>query len=559
MFEKIKLVFIGIIIGFLFSVYLFFYLFVVKTSNENSIKSKDTTTDIKENDLLLLKKALSSIPTLRLGENEIVDENFNHISDMEGKMKVTKDILDKLTLESSTNSSFFNIQIMERIFSDCSKDVKNKIKEIKILSTFVHDLGKAFNNFSKDLARISLISKTQRKKLNINIESKDNENRTSISSNDNGDNDISDYETLLFDSWWQSISAYLDRLSQDQEIFAEKLTKDIYSKFTNSYASLCIIEKKLSMEGLNQLNILKEQNSNTELKLKERDRCREKYDKVTIDTNTNVNTTTTPSTTVTTTDNDNIDNNDGKLDNSKIDSSISSPNQSINNSDISKRNVFSIGSRFVKEGMKFSQRISDSISSTNTESDYNSKLNIKYQTSEYNYQIQKEKLLLCQQDYMVELPRIILEFQSTSIVTMFDLRGLLLLFVEGSKTTQLMSSSGIQLLKDEISATHPTVLFPRRGYEEILIKLNGDVDELLHSIDNTNVSNIETNASTTNDSNEYNNKEDKKTYKLPSIDMTKEEAAILSASAPSQIHILANTLNNSIGMNSYLSSYFSIN
>jgi hypothetical protein len=144
---------------------------------------------------------------------------------------------------------------LEKEFQDTISQLKDHSKQIKLISSFLYDLGKVFSNFSRD---ISKLSHNARNNMNKGTQTLDRK------------------EDMICNNWWQTLNIALDSMGNDQEDLATIVNEELINYSNQIQEEITIIEKRLASEGNRQFAALRENISQWETKLKERDKAKEK-------------------------------------------------------------------------------------------------------------------------------------------------------------------------------------------------------------------------------------------------------------------------------------------
>jgi hypothetical protein len=146
---------------------------------------------------------------------------------------------------------------LEKEFQDAISQLKDHSKQIKLISNFLHDLGKVFTSFSRDVSRLS---HTARNNMNKGF----------------AHGSLDRKEDMICNNWWQTLNIALDSMANDQEDLATIINEELISYSSQIQEEIAIIEKRLAAEGGRHFALIRENISLWETRLKERDKAKEK-------------------------------------------------------------------------------------------------------------------------------------------------------------------------------------------------------------------------------------------------------------------------------------------
>jgi hypothetical protein len=155
---------------------------------------------------------------------------------------------------------------IEQIFDSFCTGSKDRVKNLKCLSFFTSEVGRAYAVFAKDLSKISANARS-------NIKSCDQQSiaRKGISVDDVNN---SERITECTNDWWKALSSCLSHLSNDTEELSELMIGDCGMQITHICDEFVSDEKKLIAEGSKLLNQLKDGLLKNEHLSQDRDKLR---------------------------------------------------------------------------------------------------------------------------------------------------------------------------------------------------------------------------------------------------------------------------------------------
>jgi hypothetical protein len=194
-------------------------------STEKLHFKEDLPTDVCRK---LLHDAVRYLDNIQIGIDSIVTP------------KVTDDVPEVAT-------SLYQIEQTYDKFNTAAKD---RAKQLKCLSSFTSDVGRAYASFAKDLMKISSAARS-------NIKTYDQQQAPSIA----GSSDIlnpSEKIADCLDDWLKALSLCASHLSNDSEDFSELMIGNHASQVAQMCDDFVSEEKKLIAEGSKLLNQLKD-------------------------------------------------------------------------------------------------------------------------------------------------------------------------------------------------------------------------------------------------------------------------------------------------------------
>lgn len=153
---------------------------------------------------------------------------------------------------------------MEGDFNMAMRELKEKIRNCRALTTFTNDLGKLYSSFSKDIYKLSVVANNNTIQGSINLA------QASLFGSSEIDNDE------MTDKFWATLAKALDMTSSEYDSLADKLSNNVAEKLGTLCEDLMGAEKHLSNEGTRRLLVVREATINRDKHLKDRDRRKEK-------------------------------------------------------------------------------------------------------------------------------------------------------------------------------------------------------------------------------------------------------------------------------------------
>ena len=155
---------------------------------------------------------------------------------------------------------------IEQIFDSFCTGSKDRVKNLKCLSVFTSEVGRAYAVFAKDLSKISASARS-------NIKSCDQQ---SVVRKGTSVDDVNNSEriTECTNDWWKALSSCLSHLSNDTEELSELMIGDCGMQITHICDEFVSDEKKLIAEGSKLLNQLKDGLLKNEHLSQDRDKLR---------------------------------------------------------------------------------------------------------------------------------------------------------------------------------------------------------------------------------------------------------------------------------------------
>lgn len=162
--------------------------------------------------------------------------------------------------EVSEETPHMTLYQLEQNFYELCNSSKERGKELTTFAPLLSDIGRTYAALSKDLAKLSLVSRSNIKSFhdtNLDIAGSDVE----IVGN-------------FYSDWWKALSLFLDHMSDDAARLAETISQDSASRIIQICEDHSIEDKKLTLEGTTLLTQLKDILRNNEPLLQERDKWR---------------------------------------------------------------------------------------------------------------------------------------------------------------------------------------------------------------------------------------------------------------------------------------------
>jgi hypothetical protein len=155
---------------------------------------------------------------------------------------------------------------IEQIFDSFCTGSKDRVKNLKCLSFFTSEIGRAYAVFAKDLSKISANARSNIKSIypqsivrkGASVDDVNNSERITECTND----------------WWKALSSCLSHLSNDTEELSELMIGDCGMQITHICDEFVSDEKKLIAEGSKLLNQLKDGLLKNEHLSQDRDKLR---------------------------------------------------------------------------------------------------------------------------------------------------------------------------------------------------------------------------------------------------------------------------------------------
>ncbi|RYG69126.1 hypothetical protein EON64_03480, partial [archaeon] len=202
---------------------------------------------------------------LKAEEKENLTKVIDYLDEVNSPLKTMGGILQRIhqnkeqeaiSLESKMKTiiDYNTLMRLEREFQDNLGELKDHSKQLKLIHSFLNDMGKAYFGISKDLSKLAHSARNQL------LKSGTPEKR----------------EDLIVNTWWQSLLTSLDHLASDQETFSTVITDELMGYASQIQEEFAIIDKRLFTEGSKQFLNLKDNLSLFESRLKEREKMKEK-------------------------------------------------------------------------------------------------------------------------------------------------------------------------------------------------------------------------------------------------------------------------------------------
>ncbi|CAK9251028.1 unnamed protein product [Sphagnum jensenii] len=131
------------------------------------------------------------------------------------------------------------------------RDGRDREKQLRNMTTFLNDVGRVYNNVSKELGKVISLS-------NHNFLKTDPDSRWSV--------------------WWPALLSAVQRVSIDHESLSELLVKDLVAASSRLCEEQGSLVKNLQSEGTRLIKTLRECQSQLEQRTREWDFSREKLD-----------------------------------------------------------------------------------------------------------------------------------------------------------------------------------------------------------------------------------------------------------------------------------------
>eukprot|EP01031_Cornospumella_fuschlensis_P041535 gene41534-50687_t len=202
---------------------------------------------------------------LKVEEKERLTKIIDYLDEVNSPMKNLGGILQRIhqnkeqeasSLESKMKTIIdYNVLMkLEREFQDNLGELKDHSKQLKLIHSFLNDMGKTYFGISKDLSKLAHSARNQL------LKSSSSEKR----------------EDLIINTWWQSLLTSLDHLASDHETLSTAITDELMGFAGQIQEEIAIIDKRLLAEGTKQFMNLKDNLALFESRLKEREKMKEK-------------------------------------------------------------------------------------------------------------------------------------------------------------------------------------------------------------------------------------------------------------------------------------------
>lgn len=264
--------FLSFLSGIVFGIFLATATVLYFVSNKNNVKEEGTTPTAviepppqEESKTNLLKNKppvpLAKEDADRINSIIVILEELNsplkNISPIVQKIHQNTVHSDINTLETKMKNiiDFASISRLEKEFQDSLGELKDQSKQVKLLSSFLNDISKYFLSFSKDLTKLSNVAKNNLHKASASIEFK---------------------QDLVVNNWWQLLMTAFDHMSTDYQEFAGLIGDELLNYSNQIQDEIILIDKRLTVEGNKQFNLLRDNLNLFDNKLKERDKALEK-------------------------------------------------------------------------------------------------------------------------------------------------------------------------------------------------------------------------------------------------------------------------------------------
>ena len=146
------------------------------------------------------------------------------------------------------------------VFSQCCREAKQRLKDANSTHLFFQDMAKSETGFSKDFQKLSVSS------LKHQRDSREYEEHDSVG------------DAVLSSSRWQSLTVFLNALSQDCDSLGILLASELTTSIANTVEEFGLVEKKLSEEGRKVIDKFKSCQSQLEARARDRDLALKKKD-----------------------------------------------------------------------------------------------------------------------------------------------------------------------------------------------------------------------------------------------------------------------------------------
>ena len=193
------------------------------------------------------------------------DENPKKLSEAVHNSPNLNSEIRSSSVEVHEDNPTITMYKLEQNFYELSDSSKERGKELKTFASFLSDIGRTYTSFSRDLAKLSL---TSRSKIKLYDKS-----AVAITSDASPDSDIAHN---YYSDWWKAFSLFLDHTSDDAARLAEIMSEELAPRILNICEDLSTEDKKLILEGSILLTQLKDSLMNNEPLLQERDKWRVK-------------------------------------------------------------------------------------------------------------------------------------------------------------------------------------------------------------------------------------------------------------------------------------------
>ena len=241
----------GVAVGFAIAVYLLLYIlsFNSPKQTEETVAIRSTKSVYEEEppteeSRKLLKEAIKYLACIQEG----------------------RDISPSIVLEDEGTAPNCTLYQLEQIFDSFCTGSKDRLKNLKCLSIFTSDVGRAYAVFAKDLSKISSSARSNVKSIDQQQIAKKGSNLDDVNT--------SVRITDCTNEWWKTLSSCLSHLSNDTEELSELMIADCSMQITHICDAFVSDEKKLIAEGSKLLNQLKDGLLKNEHLSQDRDKLR---------------------------------------------------------------------------------------------------------------------------------------------------------------------------------------------------------------------------------------------------------------------------------------------
>ena len=245
----------GVAVGFGLAVYLLLY--ILSYNSPKQLGESDKESLLIHNRKIVYKEELPTDESRKL-----LKEAIKCLACIqEGRdVSPSKVLYDEATTANCT------LYQLEQIFDGFCTGSKDRLKNLKCLSVFTSEVGRAYAVFAKDLSKISASARS-------NVKSIDQQ---PIVKKGSSLDDVNTAErvTDCTNEWWKALSSCLSHLSNDTEELSELMIGDSLMQITHICDEFVSDEKKLMAEGSKLLNQLKDGLLKNEHLSQDRDKLR---------------------------------------------------------------------------------------------------------------------------------------------------------------------------------------------------------------------------------------------------------------------------------------------
>ena len=165
--------------------------------------------------------------------------------------------------EERLNLKNLSLYELEQRFQDFCISSKDKGKQLKNISSFLSDIGRAYSTFSKELARLSLSARAN--VVSVVIEAPDTVNDATENVIHSGEN---------YSDWWKALSLFLDHTADDADRLSVVISDSLVPQVIQVYEDQFEEDKKSMSDGSELLMQLKDLLLSKEPLQQERDKWR---------------------------------------------------------------------------------------------------------------------------------------------------------------------------------------------------------------------------------------------------------------------------------------------